>query len=48
MREQLICLARMNFQQLDIRPIFDGIRRWMLTSVDRCNNRDRLVKELDE
>ena len=48
MREQLIGMARMNFQQLGIRPLFDGVRYWVLTGVDRGDKRDGLVEELAE
>jgi len=48
MREQLVCMAGMKFQQLGIRPLFDGVRYWVLTGVDRSDKRDGLVKELAE
>ncbi|HUC24155.1 MAG TPA: hypothetical protein VMA73_15715 [Streptosporangiaceae bacterium] len=38
----------MNFQQLDLRPLFDGIRYRVVASVDGGDERDGLVKELVE
>jgi len=34
----------MNFQQLDIGSLFDGICCQMLTGVDRCDNWDGLSR----
>ena len=38
-------MARADFQQLDVRPLFDGIGHGVLASVDGGHKRDGLVKE---
>jgi hypothetical protein len=41
MREEFIGMARADFRQLDVTPLFDAIRYRVLTSVDRGHEREQ-------